>query len=52
MTKKTIKIANELHKWYKHYSIDNNQTLEVVIEEALKKFKEDKINAKQGKIKG
>jgi len=46
MPKKTIKIKNSLHTWLKHHAIDNDQTLEEVIEEALNKFKEDTKNAK------
>lgn len=38
--KKSVKISNSLHKWYKHYSIDNSKTLGDVIDKVLTDFRE------------
>ena len=38
--KKSVKISNSLHKWYKHYSIDHARTLGDVIGNVLEAFRE------------
>ncbi len=38
--KKSVKISNSLHKWYKHYAVDESLTLGRMIELVLTDFKE------------